>query len=478
LKPAQPEPDDKPLPINLATALRLGGARPVIITAAEATVGVAAAELDRARLQWLPSVYTGAGYYHHDGATQGQSGNFYINTKDQFEAGGGLEARIDAADALFGPLVARQVLRARQSDVQTAHNDALLAVAEAYFGVQQARGRVAGIQDVLEKGDALREKLRTLRPALLDPADMHRARTVLAEIETSLAEAREQWRDASADLTQVLRLDPTAVVVPLEPPFLRVTLISPRERVDDLIPIGLTNRPELASQQALVQAALARIQQERLRPLVPSLILEGGSNPAAPGSYLMGGVFASGAHGDANPTGARDDVGVELVWGLDNLGLGNRALVRERRAEQRQVLVELFRLQDIVAAEIARAHAGVQSAGVRVEKAETGLQEAQLAYTGTVEELGKITQVEDVKILTRRTFEVIDALRALLRAYDNYFLSVNDYNRAQFRLFRALGYPAGILACERSPGPIVPVDTTRPPQMAPVCAPDPCPPRR
>jgi outer membrane protein TolC len=263
-------------------------------------------------------------------------------------------------------------------------------------------------------------------------------------------------------------------VVPLEPPFLRVTLISPRERVDDLIPIGLTNRPELASQQALVQAALARIRQEKLRPLVPSLILEGGSNPAVPGGYLMGGVFASGAHGDANPTGARDDVGVGLVWGLDNLGLGNRALVRERQAEQRQVLVELFRLQDTVAAEIARAHAGVQSAGVRIGKAEAGLQEAQLAYTGTLEELGKITQVEDVKILTRRTFEVIDALRALLRAYDNYFLSVNDYNRAQFRLFRALGYPAGIVECERSPEPIVPVDTARPPQMAPVCAPDPC----
>jgi hypothetical protein len=41
-------------------------------------------------------------------------------------------------------------------------------------------------------------------------------------------------------------------------------------------------------------------------------------------------------------------------------------------------------------------------------------------------------------------------------------------------LCRALGFPAGILACERVVGPLVPVDTTRPPKMAPVCAPDPC----
>jgi outer membrane protein TolC len=465
---------ERPLPINLATALRLAGARPVIIAAAQASVQVAAAQLARVQVAWLPNLNVGAGYYHHDGATQGQSGNFYINTKDQFLAGGGLYARLDTTAALFGPLAARQVLRAREIDVQTARNEALLATAEAYFNVQQARGILAGAQDLIDKSRVLVERVRALRPEGLDPTNVHRAGADLAEMEQSLESAREQWQVASADLTQVLRLDPGAVVVPLEPPHLRVTLISPRARVDDLIPIGLTNRPELASQQALVQAALARIREERMRPLVPSLILQGGSNPSDAGSQLMGGVFGSGAHGAGNPWSARDDVSVGLVWGLDNMGLGNRALVQERRAEQQRLLVELFRIQDLVAADVARAHANLESAAVRVGQAEAGLQEAQLSYTGSLEQLGKITQVGDVKVLTRRAFEVVDALRALQRAYNNYFLSVNDYNRAQFRLYRALGYPAGILACERPPGEILPVDTGRPPQMAPVCAPDPC----
>jgi outer membrane protein TolC len=474
LPPAQPGACEKPLPINLATALRLAGARPVIITAAQASVDVAAAELARARVAWLPSVYVGAGYYRHDGATQGQSGNFYINSKDQFLAGGGLTARVAVADALFAPLAARQVLRARQIDVQTARNDALLATAEAYFDVQQARGRLAGTQDVVDKALSLRDKARSLALGQFDPTDVHRALAELAEVEQSLGTAREQWQVASADLTQVLRLYPAAVVVPLEPPFLRVTLIGPHERVDDLIPVGLTNRPELASQQALVQAALVRIRQERLRPLAPSVVLEGGSDPAVPDNFLMGGVFGSGASGSGNPWMGREDVGVGLYWRLDNLGFGNRALVRERQAEQRLLLVDLFRLQDRVAAEVARAHAALESAAFRTEKAEEGLREAQLSYTGSLEELGKITQVGDVKVLTRRVFEVVDALRALQRAYDNYFLSVNDYNRAQFRLYRAMGYPAGILSCERPTGEIHPVDTTRPPQMAPVCAPDSC----
>ena len=60
------------------------------------------------------------------------------------------------------------------------------------------------------------------------------------------------------------------------------------------------------------------------------------------------------------------------------------------------------------------------------------------------------------------------------QAYINYYTTTNDYNRAQFRLFRALGYPAQGLACGDSFGAVLPVDTSRPPQMAPVHAPAPC----
>jgi outer membrane protein TolC len=472
LAPVPPEPTDKPLPINLATALRLAGGRPLVIAAAQATVRVAAAELERARVSWLPNFYLGAAYFRHDGGAQGTSSNFYINSREQFQVGGGPALVLDASDAIFAPLAARQVLRSRQIDVEVARNDALLLVAEAYFNVQQARGRLAGIQDVLDKSRILGEKIRT--PGVAEPSDRARARTELAEAEDSLATAREQWRIASADLTQVLRLDPSAVVVPYEPPHLRVTLIAPTEAVDTLIPIGLTYRPELASQQALVQAALARIRQERIRPLVPSLILHGASQ-AGPGDFFMYGLFGSGAHGEGNPWVTRGDVALELVWGVDNLGFGNRARVRERRAEQERVLVELFRIQDLVAAEVARAHAQLVSAATRVDWAEAGLREARLAYDASIAELGKVKEVEGGRVLIRRVFEVVRALEALQGAYERYFTSVNGYNRAEFRLYRAIGYPAGVLACERSPEPIVPVNGARPPPLPPVCAPDPCP---
>jgi outer membrane protein TolC len=475
LAAAQPEAGAKPLPISLATALRLAGARPLVIQAAEASVDEAAAILARARVIWLPDVNIGGGYYRHDGATQGQSGNFYINTKDQALFGGGLTARVATTDALFAPLAARQVLQARQLNVQAARNDALLLTAEAYFNLQQARGRLAAAQDVVSRNLALSQVLDVASLSQQRPTDVRRAEALLAAFEDNVAAAMEQWRLASADLTQVLRLDPTAMAVPVEPPHLRVTLISPQEPVDALIPIGLTNRPELASQQALVQAALARIKQERLRPLVPSLILEGSPGAAGPGGFLMGGVFGSGASGKGNPWVNREDVSAGLIWEMQNLGVGNRALVRERRAQQEQAVVELFRLQDQVAAEVARAHAQVQSAARRIAAAERGLTAAQSAYDGSREELGKVAKVGEVQVQVRRAFEVIDALRTLSSAYDTYFRSVNDYNAAQFRLYRALGYAAGVLACERALGPVLPVDTNRPPEMGPACPTAECP---
>ena len=71
------------------------------------------------------------------------------------------------------------------------------------------------------------------------------------------------WRLHSADLTQVLRLDPRTVVVPLEHDHLQITLIDPNQSLKDLMRIAVTNRPEIASRRALVLAAEANVNREK-----------------------------------------------------------------------------------------------------------------------------------------------------------------------------------------------------------------------
>src|SRR6185369_10580408 len=132
--------------------------------------------------------------------------------------------------------------------------------------------------------------------------------------------------------------------------------------------VALTNRPELAAQQALVQATLERLRQERLRPLIPSVLLRGAAtNPAG---TLAGGVFGGGLNDNLGRFSARGDFDVQVLWEWQNLGFGNAALVRGRRAEHQVSLLDLFRIQDQVAAEVAQAHAQARSAAARVAEAE------------------------------------------------------------------------------------------------------------
>jgi outer membrane protein TolC len=463
---------DLPLPINLPTALRLADARPLVIAAAQASLQVSLAQWQRARVLWIPDFNLGASYLGHDGGSAGNRGPEFTLGRDQLMLGGGVTAMFAVTDAIFSPLAMRQVVRAHEFEVQAARNDALLSVAEAYFNVQQARGRLAGMLDVQEKSRQLVQTIRKLATDVTAPAEINRALTQLNDVERDVALIYQDWRVVSADLTRELRLNPITVVAPLEPSSLQVTLISPHEPVDGLVAIGLTSRPELSAHQALVQATLVRLRQEKLRPLIPSVILSGNAVPVAPYGTLMFGAFDSDFTHGHNPWTGRFDPNVQVYWTLQNFGFGNAALIHERQADQQRALVELFRVQDRVAAEVVQAHSRVQSALIRVGRSEAEVRQGLITFAANLKGISETIRFGDRLILVNRPLEAVDSLRQVQRAFDNYYTSVGDYNRAQFQLFRALGYPAAMVACQ--PGDIRPVDTSRPPQMAPVVAPPPC----
>jgi outer membrane protein TolC len=464
---APTEPGDVRFPINLATALRLSDARPLIVAAAQASAWAAEADLQKARVLWLPDVNAAAAYVRHDGG--GPDFNKGIMTAPSvnfFYAGGGLTMFLATTDALFEPLVARQVLNARHWDVQAAKNDALMRTADAYFRVHQHRGMYAGRLYCVERGRELIERLATMSHDLVQGFEVDRARNMVADIQQRAVSARQEWRVASADMTQVLRLDPRAVVEPIEHDHLQVTLIEPGRALEELMPIALTNRPELAAHQAMIQAATARIRREKMRPVLPLVLLNGFQSPG--GMLIQGGIFGLGPNGSLNQWTGRDDVSVQLIWQLENLGIGNLARVKKQRAEQSQAMVDLFRDQDMVAADVTRALARVQSAALRVVQADRALRTGIITLNGSFEGLREIRRFANVLVLISRPQEAVFALDLLRTAFDEYFITVAEYNRAQFELFHALGYPAREVALEHLPGELRPVELARPNFLPPV----------
>jgi hypothetical protein len=265
------------------------------------------------------------------------------------------------------------------------------------------------------------------------------------------------------------------VCEPLEHDHLQITLIDPSRSLDDLIPIGLTNRPELASHKAEIEAALVRIRQEKLRPLLPSLLITGWQTPG--GMVPQASIFGTGNGGKLNLWSFRDDISFQFMWQLDSFGLGNMALIKKRRAEQSQAIVGLFQAQDAVAAEINQSQAKVQMAAARVIQAERSLRSGLVTYQRNYEGLGQTKRFENVLELVYRPQEVVYALKLLHLAFNEYFNTVADYNTAQFELFHALGYPAREIEYFRPPDGILPVNAQRPGYLPPVGTGPPPPPR-
>jgi outer membrane protein TolC len=451
----------RPLPIDLPTALRLADVNPLVIAIARERLKAAAAQLDRARVLWLPNVGFGADYFRHDGQIQDIRGEVFGTSKSSFLLGYGPTFDFATTDAYFAPLVGRQLVRARAADVQAAKNNSLYDVAVAYFDVQQARGEVAGALDAARRAEDLVARTQKLAPGLVPAVEINRAKAELARTKENVEAAYERWQVASAELTRLLRLEPGTVVVPAEPPDLRVALIDPATDPADLFPVGLANRPEVTARSAVVQAAQARTRQEQVRPFVPKLALRG---MAAPSGGFTSGYFGGGINDDISKFSSRNTVDLQAAWQFENFGLGNRARVREQEAGFREAVAELDYTRELVMAEITRAVARVRRAVNRLQQAEQGVLEAVESADKNLSGLGQTKRVGDSLLLVLRPQEAVASVIALNVAYQDYYTAVADVNRAQFELYRAVGHPASEVVPPRvNESPLV----RTPPEPAP-----------
>jgi outer membrane protein TolC len=250
-------------------------------------------------------------------------------------------------------------------------------------------------------------------------------------------------------------LDPATLFEPIEPPFLQVTFFPADRSAEELMPIALSNRPEIASRQELVAAAHELLRQEKTRPLLPNIIV---ASPATATGLLAAGNYTSGANQLLNTNGSRLDIEVGLVWQLQNGGLGNAGRIRQRRAEQGVASIELTRIVYRVKSEVAQAVARLQTARLRVVETEEGLlqaiESADKNFIGlreTARPAGELLR------LVVRPQEVVAAIIALNTAYEQYSSAVNEYNVAQFEVYHALGQPAQSVTCRTTtslpPGP-------------------------
>jgi outer membrane protein TolC len=215
------------------------------------------------------------------------------------------------------------------------------------------------------------------------------------------------------------------VIVPQEANIVPIDLV-PIDTLPmgDLVATGLSNRPELAASRSLVCEAVNRLRREENAPWLPSILLG-----------VSYGGFGAGVGGQITNGGQRFDFDGVAWWELRNLGFGEHSARENARAQIQQARFREVETMDLLAREIVEAFSQVQASQRLIASAREGITAAQQSYDRNLE---RIRNVQGLPI------EALQSIQALDTARREYLQAVVDYNTAQFRLHRALGWPIGV----------------------------------
>ena len=410
--------------IDLPGALQLAGAGSLAIEFARERVAEAQASRAGADVLWIPDLFIGARYDRHEGADQSTPGFIIEADKQSAFVGGGLIASFELADVFFEPGVASRELRAQESALTGTTNDVLLQVALTYHDLLEAQYELA----IARESVATTEELAGLAGSFARTgqgleADAARVQSDLFRHKRAGVAAEARIAVRSARLATLLRLDPTVRLRAAESGLVPVPLIPEEVPVGELVEQAQISRPEVEQLIAVVDAAERREEQERLRPLIPNLVVG-----------LSGGGLGGGRGSTFDSLAGNGDFRIGVVWSLDNLGLGNRASADRRGAQYRQARVALARFRDQISQEVTVAYQEVHNERRQMDFAVKGVEEAQRSLELN---MARIRAAQGLPI------EALQAIQAALTAQRAYLEATMDYNRAQLRLLRAVGRPPG-----------------------------------
>ncbi len=410
--------------IDLATALRLAGLNNLDLALVRTAEQQAAAANDAATLRFVPSVTVGETFAHRSGADQQTSGAMLEVDKSLYRRGATVGLSLELGDAIFSKLAARQLQAAAAQDVESQHNDTLLAAAGAYFDLVNAVAERDIAAEAVQISKQYQSELeRAVGIGLTNRSEALRVAVQTQQAEVTLRGAEAQVRTSGARLDTVLRLDPAIVLAPAErlvvPPTL-VTLDTPLTR---LLETALRQRPELKASAAAVDAAEKQRTGAKYGPLIPSL-----------GAVALYGQARGGPSGLLDTYRATHDYAVGLSWRLGPGGLFDfsRTEAADARLSRQRFVDE--KLRESIREQVVSAFTSAQAAQEQMRLAGHGVELARRSLQLT---------------LQRREFgvyavtEVIQAQQDFTRARSSYATALVRYAKAQYALARAVGSIGG-----------------------------------
>jgi outer membrane protein TolC len=426
------------VPIDLNTALRLAGAQNPDLLIARQRIVEAEALRQLAAAQFLPTINAGTNYDTHTGTLQQSNGNILSVNRSALYVGAGVNAVAagtvnipgvvlsgNVAVTVYGYLTSRQVVAQQRFAAVAVRNQAFLATTLAYSELLRAEGKRAIAVQVLTEARRIAELTSAYATAGQGrQADAHRALTELEARQADVQGAEGALLVASAQLCKVLNVDPSIRLHPTDAWVVPHPIIPSPVPLPELIALGLMQRPELGERRAAIRQAFLALEGARVLPFSPTLLVGYSAGGFGGGSNLVRPVFGG--------FGGRQDLDAMAYWTIQNLGVGNAALINVAKARLGVTRYQEIAVLDQVRAEVAEAYAKTHA---RFAQIATSEQAVTSGTRGLREDLVRIENTVSPAI------EVVDSLRLLARARYAYLDSIVDYDRAQFELYVAMGQP-------------------------------------
>jgi outer membrane protein TolC len=338
---------------------------------------------------------------------------------------------LNVGTAWFNFLQSRQIVARSTAEAAATELDTFLRICLAYSELLRAQARRAVTQQNRENvGEIVRLTAAYAAAGQGRQADADRAAVELKRLDIDFTRSERQMLAASARLCQLLSLDPSTRLKAIDNFVVPAPIVPDPVPLSELIAIALMNRPELAARRAEIRQAMYALSAAKMLPFSPNVILGFSQGGFGGGSNLLGTAALPGSEfSNLNP---RSDFDVAACWTLQNLGVGNLALIRGAQSRTKQSELREIETLNRIRAEVAEAEAYVRARHVQIYTAEAAVKASDQAYK---EDLARIKGREGLPI------EVIDSARLLSRSRNEYLDAIVDYNRAQFQLYAAIGRP-------------------------------------
>jgi outer membrane protein TolC len=428
--------------IDLASALRLAGVQNLSLVVAQQRVEFAVAVQQFAAAQILPNLSLGGNYDNHTGVLQQDTGNIITVNRSAMYVGAGAQAvgsgtvqipglsyNLNLSEAIYGYLVTRQNTRQARFDRAAVDNSVLRDVAVAYTDLLRTSGlRSLAVLARNDTGEIARLTANYAKAGDGRQADADRAATEFARRDEELLEALAAEAQASHALSELLNLDSLVRLVPLQSQVVPQPTVPTQMPLAELLAVAVLNRPELLARREAIRAAMLELGGARVLPFSPTVLM-GFSGGAFGGGSDIAASQGLPRFGDIS---GRTDLDVALYWSLRNLGVGNKALIDAARARLKASQFQELDVLDTVRQEVVAAYVQALSWLAQVNWHAQAVRSGEMAAK---EDLIRVRGREALPI------ELLDSLRQVIEARRDYLIAIIGYNRAEVRLYVALGNP-------------------------------------